>query len=89
MISGQVKKRSDDLFLPGCKVETVGRSEFDIVHTVQNMTKYAAVVMEPNEIAYHMEKALHYAVTGRKGPVWLDIPLDVQGLWSIRTVKTF
>lgn len=43
------------------------------------MTKYAAVVMEPNEIAYHMEKALHYAVTGRKGPVWLDIPLDVQG----------
>ena len=79
VISGQVKKEVTIYSCPDVKLRQLGDQEFDIVHTVQNMTKYAAVVMEPNEIAYHMEKALHYAVTGRKGPVWLDIPLDVQG----------
>ena len=79
VISGQVKKKVTIYSCPDVKLRQLGDQEFDIVHTVQNMTKYAAVVMEPNEIAYHMEKALHYAVTGRKGPVWLDIPLDVQG----------
>ena len=42
------------------------------------MTKYAEMVTDPNYIAYHLEKALHLTESGRKGPVWLDIPLDVQ-----------
>ena len=78
VLSGQVRYDTTARW-SGTGIRAMGDQEFDIVHTVQNMTKYAAVVMEPNEIAYHMEKALHYAVTGRKGPVWLDIPLDVQG----------
>ena len=42
------------------------------------MTKYAVMITEPSEIRYHLEKAFYLAVTGRGGPVWLDIPLDVQ-----------
>lgn len=42
------------------------------------MTKYAVMVTEPEDIAYHLEKALYLSRTGRGGPVWLDIPVDVQ-----------
>jgi len=42
------------------------------------MTKYAKFVDEANEIAYHLEKALYLCKKGRGGPVWLDIPLDIQ-----------
>jgi acetolactate synthase-1/2/3 large subunit len=43
------------------------------------LTKYAVTILEPESIRYHIDKALHLATTGRRGPVWLDIPLDVQG----------
>ena len=56
----------------------LGFQEFNIVDSVQAMTKYAEMVTDPNYIAYHLEKALHLTESGRKGPVWLDIPLDVQ-----------
>jgi len=56
----------------------LGFQEFNIVDSVKCMTKYAAMITDPKYIAYHLEKSLHLAESGRKGPVWLDIPLDIQ-----------
>lgn len=56
-----------------------GVQEANIVSVVDSITKYAVMVNEPNEIAYHLEKAAYLANNGRPGPVWIDIPLDVQG----------
>jgi acetolactate synthase-1/2/3 large subunit len=74
-ISGQAK-RSDLKGNSG--VRQMGSQEVDIVSIVSCITKYAVTVLEPNDIRYHMEKAWHDATSGRMGPVWLDIPLDVQ-----------
>ncbi len=56
----------------------LGVQEVDIVSIVKPITKYAVTVLEPREIRYHMEKAVYLAMHGRPGPVWVDIPLDVQ-----------
>ena len=75
IISGQVK-RAD---LKGSLgVRQLGPQEIDIVSLAGHITKYAVTVMDPLAIAYELDKALHLARTGRPGPVWLDIPLDVQ-----------
>ena len=79
VVSGQVKRETTIWSCPDIGLRQLGDQEFDIVHSVANMTKYAVMVTEPNEIAYHLEKALFLATHGRGGPVWLDIPLDVQG----------
>ncbi len=55
-----------------------GPQEIDIGAMVAPITKYAVMVMDPATIRFHLEKAIALATTGRKGPVWLDIPLDVQ-----------
>lgn len=75
VISGQVK-RADMIHTPGLRQQ--GMQELDIISVVKPITKYAAVVEEPNTIRYHIEKAMYEAVSGKPGPVWLDIPLDVQ-----------
>jgi acetolactate synthase-1/2/3 large subunit len=76
VISGQVK-RAD---LKGASgVRQMGVQEVDIVAMASPITKYAVTIIEPNDIRYHLEKAAHLARTGRPGPVWIDIPLDVQG----------
>lgn len=77
-ISGQVP-RGNSAASTGTKVRFFGIQEVDIVSAVKSMTKYAVTVNEPLEIRYHLEKALQLARSGRPGPVWLDIPLDVQG----------
>ena len=59
-------------------VRSFGVQGFNIIENVQNITKYAVQVREPREIRFHLEKAIHEATTGRPGPVWLDIPFDVQ-----------
>lgn len=79
IISGQVKRETTIWSCPELNLRQLGDQEFDIINSVKNMTKYAVMVKEPNEIAYHLEKALFLATNGRGGPVWLDIPLDVQG----------
>jgi acetolactate synthase-1/2/3 large subunit len=80
-VSGQVK-RSDRMFHPDGSpmgVRQVGVQKVDIIAVVTPLTKYAVTVLEPNDIRYHMEKALYLAQHGRPGPVWIDIlPLDVQ-----------
>ncbi len=79
VLSGQVKRETTTWSCPELGLRQLGDQEFDIIGSVSNMTKYAVMVTEPTEIAYHLEKAFHLATTGRGGPVWLDIPLDVQG----------
>lgn len=74
-ISGQVK-RADMIGDSGLR--QLGVQEIDIVSIVRPLTKYAISIMDPNEIRYHLEKAIYLAKSGRPGPVWLDIPLDVQ-----------
>lgn len=79
IISGQVKRETTIWSCPELGLRALGDQEFDIIHSVGNMTKYCAMVTNPMEIAYHLEKALYLSKNGRGGPVWLDIPLDVQG----------
>lgn len=74
-ISGQAK-RSDLKGKSG--VRQMGSQEVDIVSMVSCITKYAITVLNPSDIRYNLEKAWHEATNGRMGPVWLDIPLDVQ-----------
>lgn len=75
IISGQAK-RSDLVGNTG--VRQIGSQEVQIIDMVKPITKYAVQIMEPTEIRYHLEKAYYEATTGRPGPVWLSIPLDVQ-----------
>jgi len=77
VISGQVKLETTILRCPGLR--QLGDQEINITDIVKPVTKYAAIVTEKNEIKYHLEKAICLAVNGRPGPVWLDIPLDIQG----------
>lgn len=76
-ISGQVK-RADFASLHG--VRQMGFQEIDITRLVSSITKYAVTITEPGTIRYHLEKAVYLARSGRPGPVWVDIPLDVQAI---------
>ncbi|AKC63518.1 thiamine pyrophosphate-binding protein [Clostridium sporogenes] len=75
IISGQAK-RSDLIGSSG--VRQMGSQEVHVIDMVKSITKYAVQILDPKEIKYHLEKAYYEATTGRMGPVWLDIPLDVQ-----------
>lgn len=80
VLSGQVK-RADRMYLAdGTKlgVRQRGSQEVDIVSIVKPITKYAVTIDDPQTIRYHLEKAVYLARTGRPGPVWIDIPIDVQ-----------
>ncbi len=74
-LSGQVK-RAD--LKTGRGLRQLGVQEIDIVSIVQSITKYAVTILDPASIRYHLEKAVYLARSGRPGPVWIDIPLDVQ-----------
>lgn len=63
----------------GLKLRSMGIQECNIVPVVESLTKYAKMIVHPEEVRYHLEKALYLATAGRPGPVWLDVPLDVQG----------
>jgi len=75
VISGQAKRPDR---LNGRPLRQGGVQEVDIVPIVQSITKYAATIEEPQEVRWHLEQALHLMKTGRPGPVWIDVPLDVQ-----------
>jgi len=78
VISGQVKRETclENYGLPGLR--QLGDQEADIVPMAQRITKYAAYVGDPLAIRYHLDRALYLARSGRPGPCWLDVPLDVQ-----------
>ena len=77
VVSGQVKwetlVRSTNLPL-----RQLGDQEVDIVRMVEGISKYAVLIQDPKTIRYHLERALHLASSGRPGPVWLDVPINVQ-----------
>lgn len=77
VISGQVNKNMTTNYT-NLPLRQLGDQEFNITQTVQNMTKYAVQVNDPYSIKYHLQKACKLATSGRPGPVWLDIPLDIQ-----------
>lgn len=77
-ISGQVK-RQDRMSHFNLPLRQYGVQEVDIIPIVQSLCKYSVVVTDPLKIRYHLEKAAYLGSHGRPGPVWLDIPLDVQG----------
>jgi len=77
VISGQVKYETT-VRSTGLPLRQYGDQELDIEELIRPITKYAVMVTDPNSIRYHVEKAIHLATSGRPGPVWLDIPLDVQ-----------
>ena len=77
VVSGQVNKEMTTDYT-GLPLRQLGDQEFNIVESVKNMTKYAVQVNEASEIRYHLEKACVLATSGRPGPVWIDIPLNVQ-----------
>lgn len=76
VISGQVK-RAD--LLRGAPLRQKGVQEVDIVSVVAPITKYAVTIERPEDIRRELERAVFLARDGRAGPVWLDVPLDVQG----------
>lgn len=78
VISGQVRYDTTARST-GLNIRAMGDQEFDICQSVSCMTKYCEMVTDPLRIRYSLEKALFLAQTGRPGPCWLDIPLNVQG----------
>lgn len=62
----------------GLKIRTYGQQEADIIPIVSTITKYSAMLRKGSDIIAEIEKAYYYAMEGRPGPVWLDIPLDLQ-----------
>ena len=87
VISGQVKRPDmiGDSFL-----RQRGVQEVNIIPIVKPITKYAVTILEPESIRYHLEKAVYLARNGRPGPVWIDIPLDVQaGMIDEKKLKRF
>ena len=77
VISGQVNKELTTNYTRQ-PLRQLGDQEYNIVESVKNMTKYAVQVNDINDIRFHLEKACTLATTGRPGPVWLDIPLNIQ-----------
>ena len=77
MISGQVRYETT-VESTGLPLRQYGGQEHQIVDTVSNITKYAKMIKNPEDIRYYLEKAYDIAMSGRRGPVWIDIPLNVQ-----------
>ena len=78
VLSGQMKS-SLTVRASGLPLRTLGGQEFDIVTALDNMTKYREMIVEPQKIPFALGKAYHLAKSGRPGPSWLDLPLDIQG----------
>ena len=74
-ISGQVYYNQT---IRNSGLRQVGVQEFDIINMVKFSTKYAVMIKDPNSIRYHLEKAYHLSTNGRPGPVWIDIPANIQ-----------
>lgn len=78
-ISGQVKFQTTIASQPDLPLRQLGDQEVNIIDLVKPITKYAVMIDDKNSIKYHLQKAVFEAKNGRPGPVWLDIPLDIQG----------
>lgn len=82
VISGQVRYDTTARYAlqyTGTPLRAMGDQEYDIVKSVEPMTKFAYMVEDPKKIRWALEKGWHLATTGRPGPVWIDIPVNYQG----------
>lgn len=82
IISGQVRYDTTARYAlkyTETPLRAMGDQEYDIVKSVEHMTKYATMIEDPKQIRYALEKGWHLATTGRPGPVWIDIPVNFQG----------
>src|SRR5690242_933315 len=77
VVSGQVKWETL-VRSTGLPLRQLGDQEVDITRLVEPITKYAVMVTDPATVRFHLEKAIHLARTGRPGPVWVDVPMNVQ-----------
>ena len=77
IVSGQ-QSYDQTVKASGLPLRQVGIQEADIETLVKPITKYAVTISDAEEIAYHLDKAIHLAKSGRKGPVWIDVPLNIQ-----------
>lgn len=80
VLSGQVRYDTTARW-SGVGIRAMGDQEFDITKAIDCMTKYSEMVIDPKRIRYCLEKAIYLAYSGRPGPSWLDIPVDVQGAY--------
>lgn len=76
-LSGQHMMHETTRFT-GLPIRTYGSQEADIIEMVRPVTKYAVMLTDAQQVAVEFEKALYFAMEGRRGPVWIDVPLDVQ-----------
>lgn len=85
VLSGQVRydttARYMEQYTDGLSLRAVGDQEYDITKSVSSMCKYAVMLEDPMDIRYVLEKAYALATTGRKGPCWIDIPVNYQGCY--------
>lgn len=77
-ISGQVKEQTTIHACPHIPLRQLGDQEADIISIVKPLTKYAVSVTDPHSIKYHLDKAVYLAAHGRPGPVWIDVPMNIQ-----------
>lgn len=78
-ISGQVRLDTTVISCPDLKLRQLGDQEVNIVECVKPITKYAVTITNANDIKRELQKAIYIATTGRKGPVWIDVPMNIQG----------
>lgn len=89
VLSGQVKNETT-VESTALALRQLGDQECRIIQMVQGITKYSKMVTNANDILYHLQKALYLAAEGRPGPVWLDIPMDVQGAYiDVENLREF
>ena len=79
IVSGQVKFETTIASQPHLHLRQLGDQEINIIDIVKPITKYAVMITDKNSIKFHLQKAVYEAKHGRSGPVWLDVPLDIQG----------
>jgi len=78
-ISGN-NPRNENTRYTGVNIRTYGSQEADIISVVKSVTKYAVMLKDAESAVYEVEKAIYMAREGRPGPVWIDVPLDVQNM---------
>ena len=87
VLSGQIMRKDRG---PKHKLRQMGVQEINTVSVAKNLTKYTVTVEDPNTIKYHLDKALYLSMSGKPGPVWIELPLDVQSsLINPKKLKAF
>ena len=90
VISGQVDYKQTTHSTKLKNIRTFGTAEINIIPIVRPLTKYAEIIKNPNDVKYVLEKAFFLAKNGRPGPVWIDVPLDVQKkVINVKNLKAF